>query len=377
MAAGLAGFDSSPIVVKLRGWLLKLAHPFFGGLDATLAIITGLLGSVYSPELKRWIEAKVSRIHGVTPTTCEVFSPGVKWFWWSLAITSAFHIVRSIAKQVEQQRVQEKYDKAASKIQDLVATNASPDYLQELGVAYEKCATICALADTPEKRKKALKYVLQSIAKLASVYDTRRSSGPQAVFVANLMWFIPSQDAGPWDSCVQFRGAGVSTTGVQGVLAMPAEFVASSEPNSPLAKLPNFALDVPIEAGSAQKGWAVLPGAPFAYIKKDFEHFHPGEQIAEWMKDHGDFQPSVIEKVGDYFIKNRDKIAGFMSLPIFIPTPEFQDASEREICGILNIHWSAADILDQVETARKFGHTIYPLRVLISNAMNEMTVVVP
>ncbi len=345
-------------------WLWS--SPVLGAVEAALAILAGLVGAVFADELKSWASGLTIWRHG--DAAFPTLPGGARLFWELLAITSVLHIARAAASQFHQRKTQRKFELAAAKIEDAVATNASPDYLSEFGLTFEKSHTVFSAASNPEQCRRAIQLILKAIAKLASVYDSRKDPTAKPDFVANVMWYIPSEKAQQWDQHVAFRATGTTLEGVRGVLAMPSAFSVATSREDNKHGLPNFALDVPLKIGSQDGGWSVLPGAPFCFVKKDFEHFHPAKDIEGWMVKYGDFSPSVAKAVGAYF-RGDPSIAGFMSLPVLIPTSDFKEQADREAIGVLNVHWSAADILDHARAAQKFGHTIYPLRVLLSKLM--------
>lgn len=365
--AGQVGWKILYRIWRILRWLWSsLPHPVVGAVEAVLVIGTGLVGSVVTDDLRVWTRGLIRWWHSQGPFPHS--SDGVRFFWICILTILVLHVVRTVAQQVHQQKTEKKFEIAAAKIEDLVATNASPDYLAELGLSFEKSDSLCKAANSSEQRRQAFHYVLQAIARLASVYDSPRDPATSPTFVANVMWYLPREKAEPWDSYVAFRASGTTLSGVRGVLAMPKSFSVATSKTDGQHELPDFALDVPVETGTAETGWSVLPGAPFCFVRKHFEHFHPSKDIEEWMTKNGDFAPSVAKAVGSYF-RDNPAIAGFMSLPLFVPTTDYQEPHVRDVIGILNVHWSVADILSHYKAARKFGDTIYPLRVLLSQLM--------
>lgn len=348
-----------------------LANPVWSAIEAVLALITGLVGSLYSSELRCLMTALVPEPANSSSAPnadldAAIASPGVCVFWSLLAATAVLYVVRSTVLGARARDAQHRLEDAVAKVEDEVSTNAPPDYLQALGMMYEKSRVLAQLATTAEERACSMGVALQSVAKLTRMYDIR-SRNTDHVYAANIMWFISQEKAKSWDPHVAFRNEGTTLEGVRGVLALAVPYSATND-KIPDPKMRDFALDIPREFGSREKRWRALPGAPIAFSRRAFEYFHPAVSIREWFDTFGDFAPSTKGTVAEYFEQNAE-IAGFMSLPLYVPSAEFREATERDVIGVLNIHWSGADMLATAKSARKFSETLYPFRVLLAEQM--------
>jgi hypothetical protein len=79
---------------------------------------------------------------------------------------------------------------------------------------------------------------------------------------------------------------------------------------------------------------AALPGAPYAFLTQEMSGYHNTDTLLDWCRNKGDFAPSVISELENYFSSGPGKaIKSFISMPLTARV------------GVLNIHADRPDIL--------------------------------
>ena len=258
-------------------------------------------------------------------------------------------------------------------IPDLVRTMPPESFLQDLGITLEKCEVMNAASGN--ERAAVLESVaasLKGIAALARAFDTTSSS---STFGANVMVFIPADEASAWASRIKFMGHAEKLSGFKGALVLCHDLTATDR-GAPDGNLAEMALPVPLELGtekdaSGKGGWRPLPGAPMAFCRKSFEHFSSTRDVANWARKHADFTSGVLEEVDSYF-SSTSAVQGMLSCPLFAPNSAYQDRRDREVIGVLNVHWAGAARLSQKRSGEIFADAIFPLRLLLSQQLQVL-----
>jgi len=345
-------------------WNKALASAWIGVLVTILTLVAGLFGSLYTHEareaVKRWIPPSEAY---ATWIVVVVFGGGIILFFF-----------RQRALDTLRDQAQSRLESATESIEGLIRTQPPAEFQQKLGVYYEKALVGSDKAAIEEDIAASIAVVVEGIAELARVFDNGYTNDGYGV---NIMIFITPDEATNWFSYVRFLEQGVCLVNLAGLLALHPPFSAQKVGNAPAISpdpdMSPFALPIPVDSGKSKEtgdGWRVLPGAPRAYVHRNFEHFSPATELATWCEQHGDFNQYVITKVRDYF-KSTTTIAGFCSMPLFRPTHSFESLDEREVVGVLNLHWSSGRLFNNPAAAKSFGEAIFPVRALLARQLTR------
>lgn len=266
--------------------------------------------------------------------------------------------------------VQARFDAAASEVPELIRTLPDPAFLAEFGIVFEKVAMMMRDLTDLQSRAQGVTVALQGFVALASAFDAGRDDR----FAANLMVYLTGEAREPWMSKLKFFERDPKT--LAGVLAMPGEFAALAEGADDSMR--EFALPVPTDVGRSRsepggKGYRVLPGAPFATARNQFEHYSQTSRLEEWCRKHGDFLEAEIEQMKQHFADHAKQITGFLCIPIREPSTAYVAEDERRApLGVLNIHWDRCDRLDNPHSAKLFAKATYPLQVLLAQMLVDL-----
>lgn len=337
-----------------------LASPWVGTTVAVLGVTTGLLGSIYTDELKKMIQA----LAAITPREGA-------WLFVACVIATALAVFfRQRVIDKKRELVQQRFDAAAEDIPELIRTLPEQNFQHEFGIVFEKSAVMIRNLVDLETRADGVTVLLQGFATLASKFDAGRRDDR---FAANLMVYLSGASKEPWLRTLKFFDRDPKS--LAGVLALPAEFAAVADDHD--KTIPEFALPVPADIGRSREepggeGYRILPGAPLAYARNRFEHYAATSALGQWCRDYGDFTEREKGQLNEYFATLADQIAGFMSIPIREPTTAYTPDAERRVLGVLNIHWDRCDRLSNAHSAKLFAAATFPLQVLLAQVLLEL-----
>lgn len=339
-------------------WENFITSPVVGTLIVVFGVLAGLLGSIYSQELKSIIKRVVSLSD----------TQGAGVFWFSVAFIALVVFLRQTVVDRKRDQVQQRFDQAAVQIPELIRTLPEAAFQREFGIIFEKVATMLPTLNDLNARASGVTIALQGFATLAGKFDGGR---PDDRFAANLMVYVEGDDAKPWLTKLKFYDR--DKADLAGVLVLPAEFAATPNAADPL---PEFALPVPKNLGQSKEanglGWRVLPGAPVALGHHQFEHYSTTSKLYDWCKDYGDFTEGEKADIREHFKTHADEISGFFSIPLYTPSTQYMPEDERECIGVLNIHWDKCDRLDKVHSATLFHKATFPLQVLLAQMLVQL-----
>jgi hypothetical protein len=336
---------------------------FATALSALLSI-AGVYASLVSTELHDWLRKWLPDPGHRIAMSGVVFAVALSLFF-----------VRQRVVDKRRERVQSDLERSQQRLEelpDLVRTMPSEPFMQDLGIALEKCQVLHDATTCRAELLDSIRVLLYWVAVLARGFDGTQARN--ARFATNVMIFISAQDAGAWDEKITFASPGTALSGLEGVLALCCD-LTSLDTGDLDDQVPEIALPVPKQIGTPKdlggNGWQALPGAPMAYSQKRFEHFERAAQMADWVRDYGNFPPSVAHEIEAYFGDN-PLIAGFLAVPIFEPVAEYTDRERRKVLAVLNLHWSAAARLRRDRAAALFAESIFPLRLLLAKQIERL-----
>jgi hypothetical protein len=344
--------------IFVAGWERFITSPSVGTTIVVLGVATGLFGSIYTDELKR-----ILRENLLLSATA-----GAWLFVASVAFTACAVFFRQKVIDRKRDQVQKRFDAAADDIPELIRTLPEPAFQRELGIVFEKTATLMPSLNDLQARAQGVNVALQGFAALAGKFDGGRLDDR---FGANLMVYVEGDHVKPWLSKLKFYDR--DKTELAGLLVLPAEFAAIANGED---KLPEFALPVPTDLGTSKEsgghGWRVLPGAPVSFGRNQFEHYSRTSELDEWCRDFGDFTEREKAELREHFKVHAAQISGFFCIPIRAPSTQYLSGGQRRPLAILNIHWDKCDRLDNPHSAKLFEHATFPLQVLLAQVLVEL-----
>ena len=315
-------------------------------MTAVVAALVGLFGSVYNEQI-------VAAFPLSLPDPPWTVSAQAIAFWLALFTLAACVYLR----QLVDDEARGKLDDTTDRIQELVQTLPPRAFQAELARAVVKVHAVTTEAlprtdttgPTAESLGRVIRSLLHSIASLALIYDDKPLvSGRPARYAANVMLFVPinpEQSPGP----VEFLAGDDEWKNLRGVLCIRRELSASSDTSddpSPDPGTPTIKLPVPKTAMRNSRS-AALPGAPYAFANTTTAGYQNTTTLLEWCREKGDFAPSVVDKVKDYFATGAGKdIRSFVSTPL------------ADECGVLNIHADRTDLLGPQLVRREIFHAL-------------------
>jgi hypothetical protein len=339
-------------------WEAFITSPHVGTGVVVLGVLTGFLGSIYTNELKDIVQDAIS----LTPT-------GGAWLFLASVVLTVFLVFkRQRVIDRNREKVQKRFDKAATDIPELVRTLPEAGFQGEFGIVFEKAASLLRnLTDIPS-RAAGVNVLLQGFAALAGKFDGGRTADR---FAANLMVYVEGEAMKPWLAKVKFYDRDPNK--LAGLLVLPGEFAATATAED---DLPEFALPVPQDIGTSTDaggtGWCVLPGAPFAHCRNQFEHYATTSELDDWCRDFGDFTEVEMAAIRKHFADHADQINGFFSIPIREAITAYVPEDKRRPLGVLNIHWDRCDRLSDPRSAKFFQKATFPLQVLLAQVLAEL-----
>lgn len=297
---------------RLRNGLEWISsHPVVGAAAPMTAAVAGLFGSIYSTEIK-----------GAFPFVWEggKVVPQAAAFWTLLLAFSCMYGAilwgqnRSAARQFAQARL---LSTQAAELTEAVRTLPPKGFLGVFLSLYDKAFDITHEAlkapvanGNPNDIDVAVRVVLDALTTLALRFDDG-DHGPNDVYAANIFMYrgIASLTDGEFQalkSRLKFADKGLGREHYQGFLEIRKEFSTSTVTQEPDIDpvVPEIALAIPSELWvnvDMTRLSKILPGAPEALCGAGSKAFLDTATLADWCEKNGDFQPSVINELRQYF----------------------------------------------------------------------------
>lgn len=342
---------------SIQGWKL-VGSALLAGITAVLGAVVGLLGSIYSQEIKSsWPfgEASFWRVGEALELNLPVcvfylslFALGFLIFVNMRGQGRAYE--RSIDHLDRLMRDQGKaYDTSIRHLDRLIRTVPPSDYLKYFEDTLLESGGLTAFALGPRGDPAALYVAINSC--LASLGELARGLDecPEDVrFGVNLMCFVPYDNSSVPLPHLDFWDGGDQTQ-LEGYLQLLPEFsiCLTSEETSLDETVPPLLLPIPKpEFSQDTKGRTLLlPGAPHAYRADANLFVWPDTaEIPEWCRRKTGFRPTVADDLEAYFRSAAGQhVKSFVSVPIFSPSET--DGVELQVCGIVNIHSNRTGVL--------------------------------
>lgn len=350
-------------VSRIHSALKKiLLRPLFGSILTLMAIITGMVGSIFSAEIRNAFPF--------------YWGKGI-WSWeaclfWCLALcASCGYFFRESAQANEQQRLQRETLKQAKEFECLVRTLPPKGFLSAFGDLYGSAYGIQNLVQedpcSPEMLQTGIRNILRIIAILTAKFD---HDPHDVTYAANVMIFrrtddIPVGEKAAVVSRLYFCDGYAGLEGVKGILDLRTDL--STTNNSQEAEvdpaMQSIALGVPIHPRTIENRYRVIPGAPLAFVEKRADLYADTSLLPEWCKTSGDFTQEMINKLSNHF---RDSpVRGFVSIPLLHILDDGSDDEENDPIAILNVHCTRPGLLAQGEALAHLEDLIRPFRMML------------
>ena len=343
-----------------------VSSPVFATVTTVLAVIAGLLGSVYQSEVAAAFPLTFSSPVAAMPPKAVVF--------WASVIAFALMF---FARQWSDDRNRERLE---SLVRTMPPRAFQGKLAESVGGAHRGVSLIMPrtrqVTVTAEGLEAFSRSVLNSVATLAQIFDDQPLTGKgSAVYSANVMLYQLTTVPTPPGCEVLFVPPESELDKFTGLLVFRQELSATSEkPRNgeevdPGRRIPSIALPVPHESKRGDL-WAVLPGAPKAFLTNDVDGYSDTRTMADWCKEKGDFQPSVVGAVRKYFGDGDGAdIRSLISRPLIVKDDKMQDVK----IGVLNIQSNRPGILgDFAERLPIFQAMLTPILLELAEVMAEI-----
>jgi hypothetical protein len=362
-------------------WLASISHLVSSALYATattvLAVIAGLLGSVYQDDVARAFPLVLSG-------PWEGMSLRALAFWFCVVLFAMMFFARQRWDDLSRDRLAKaalKSEESTGRIEELVQTLPPRAFQTQLAEMYLAVHGAAGSVVTRSVREGAdsgdlvvvIRSILYSIATLASLYDDQpMTDRGAAVYAANVMLFVPRlEGATPFaeDLRLLFLPDTYDRRRLKGALLLRPDLSSTSAADAVDAAVPVIALPVP-EVAEKDGRWTALPGAPRALLLGEADGYADTQTIAEWAEQKGDFAPSVREALARYFTDGEGRnIRSFISRPIGL------GADGVTPLGVLNIHANRPNLLGpNVQKRQIFQALLTPVLVELADALQSLLV---
>jgi hypothetical protein len=323
-------------------WEAVFGFPLFGGVTAALGVLAGFLGSINDKAIE---SAGFHLLHSRQSTEfwASVIAVGICFSGTVWAQSRAARRDR-----IDMLRETDRLKALVNRLHSLPPTGylgAFEGAINEAGLA-----TVLALsrpATTHEELEKAIRIVLATLLQLARQFHVPDFDGTR--YSVNIMLYKPIQpetsdaEIEELESRMKFFDKTGDIRRLRGCLELHTIFSTSSDDTEkPDATLRPLVLPIPYTKSEASRdlvGTSVLPGAPWTFVTGDASGF-PNIDIVAERAERGDFAPSLIESLREYFKEAKERgNCGMVSLalPAYPAYRVLGDATDGRM-GVLNIH---------------------------------------
>lgn len=314
----------------LEEWLLK---PVTGGATAALTVLAGAFASFFQKEIEThlllWPWADASSISWKATT-----------FWFSVFAVGFLLGGSQWAQSRQTRRGRIELDGAIRRIESLPPENFLTEYQALLRRASNSVLVGATQSDGIESIDQAVRNVLQAIIGVVRAYDTPSQS---AFYAANVMLYRAER---PLEAkkAVDFVDNIVGHPDYDGLLELiqslsTSEHEANSGPDRHVSELivPVPRDITPVRNKNMVEMHPVLPGAAWAFVRREFAGFDTIEKLDHWLEERCSASGQNKERIRAYFGKGGAgaHIQSFASMPLFALGPAGETARPL---GVLNLH---------------------------------------
>jgi hypothetical protein len=366
-------------LTSIPPWLLKVrsvvASAAYGTVTTVLAVIAGLLGSVYQSDVANAFPL-------VWSGPWEGWSIRALAFWASVVVFAGMFFLR----QRSDDNARSVLAKAAAaaeentrRIEGLVQTLPPRAFQTQLA---EMFVTVHAALDNVVVRSvrsfvvaedliSVIRSLLHSVASLAALYDGQpMTDRGAALYSANVMLFVPrGTESSPFPAGLRllFQPEEYDERRLKGVLVLRQDLSSTSVEPVIDSAVPAIALPVP-EVAERDGRWIALPGAPRAFLLGEADGYADTDTITDWAERKGNFPPSVRDALRRYFSEGEGRgIRSFISRPIGLA------GDGATPLGVLNIHANRPNLLGpSMEKRQIFQALLTPVLVELADALQAL-----
>lgn len=346
-------------------WLRFARHPVFATLANALGVFAGLLGALYTEDIRnatpfQWTQWHTLSLHALV-------------FWVCFLVFAFTFLSREWA-------VDKVRESSEQKLEDTIRTMPPRGFVVEFAQYFGQCHKAVKALDliaSPSRDQiaRVARMLLSSVAHLARKYDAAQG----ATYAANVMIY--------WETVAHWQKY-MGTVEVPDVKFAEAEAALDriplliidrllsattgsgniDDPDPVLTTIPNLALPVPGQSRNGRsddgKRWRVLPGAPLTYFTKEPNSYEDTSALGSWCRERGDFSESVSLQVESYFGQDnvRNVIGSFASIPI-------KSSANTMPIGVVNLHCNSTGILRDPGAPSQFFPLIEPFTTLLADTM--------
>ena len=343
-------------------------HPLFAVAVTLLGVIAGLVGSLYTEQIKRSFPFHLS-----WPVSAD---PQAILFWLIISSFALMFFGRQWASDKSVLKAQRELIEQSASLQALIKTLPPEGFLSWWSSRYCACRKVARkVLNTKEitidQIEEAIRQVLQHVVFLGVEFD---GVPADCRYAANIMLYcnregMKDDEMNRIGGILKFFDRDYSA--LQGYLELlPKLSVASdTEKHAQDEHLEAFALPVDKLEVSEHGKIRQLPGAPLTFWQNGPSHFADASQLAEWCMKHGDFSDSVEQAINAYFKSERaQRIKSFASIPI--PNPKsVDDGKVSQPMAVLNIHRDRMDMLRGADAFKLFFPLAAPFTALIGELL--------
>lgn len=224
-----------------------------------------------------------------------------------------------------------------------------------------------------------IRLVLQSIANLIRAFDPEMQA---ATFHANVAWYRSATWLHQQDQSVRYSlsqqlalvGHRPDVAGLRGVLAIDRELSTTVRHDSGSDgdnELVSLVFPVPFDATTVvglETRYTALPGAPLAWIRRDWVSYPTQDALLTWCEKHGAYAATVIPALRHYLRGDGVSVQSFVSIPI----ARYDANPINEPCAILNIHCDRPGLLKNQERIRLLLPLVAPLLATLDELLDVL-----
>jgi len=356
-------------------WLVRaqrlVSSPVYATFTTVLAVVAGLLGSAYQDDVATAFPMVLRGPWGPVSFRAAIF-------WTSVVLFAVLFFFRQWWDDVNRERTASRAEQGTERLEALVRTMPPRAFQTQLArmvqVTHGGMEEVLPRQKPPEFNRDGfvnfVRGLLNAIARLALLYDDQPlTPDGSATYSANVMLFVPRPSEGTLSKellfALRFHPSEYDLTKLAGILILRPELSATSEEAElpgPDTAVPAIVLPVPAEAMSGGR-WNALPGAPKAFLTREVDGYDDATTLAEWCRERGNFPPSVVEAVRDYFTAGEGgHIRSFISRPLL--------SNDGRPLGVLNLHSNRKGILGNAdERLSAFLAMLTPLLLDLQSAL--------
>lgn len=321
--------------------------PIFSAIVSLLIITAGIIGSVYSDEIKKIIPSFIGE--------------NVQLIFWILLFTAGLLFF------FRQHSIDIKRNEASKSLFNAIRTVPPGDFMSTFHELYNKTQeTKNEILSSEDIKREEYHYLIRNILyamltlidKFDRLHEDTRYGVNIMLFRDNKIIISRKEDI---SKKIIFVEKECDYGELAGVLELQKEFTVSSDTDAAKAdeKVEEIILPIPkylrteLLDRSQGKKYRVLPGAPFAYSEGEISRFSDTRALLDWCDKNGDFTESVKNEIKDYFFgKHYERIRSFLSIPF---------PKRNKICaGVINMHSNKKGLLENEEQLNQFSMIVTP-----------------